>query len=259
MDCNLRRIAQTFRRPVRGIRNTTYGIIFDVLECVIQRTFAYPTLDIRTVYLTISALLKQEDTKKLVLIAHSQGGIEAGMVLDWLFATLPREQVAKLEVYTFGAAANHFNCPGSEDGDRVIQHIEHYANKSDWVSRFGVLFFRGIGARPNGGLRRLTSSLRRLWRAATGTLDVDILRNRFVGSLFLRDASGHMLNQHYFANMFKTDAAGRRVLDNNPFMDGIADDAHFQSEVDDPKVRDPGLLKSKSRLWQYRNGGVPTS
>lgn len=56
------------------------------------------------------ALSKEENTK-VVLILHSQGGIEGGIIVDWLLQSLPQEQLHKLEVYTFGNAANHFNNP----------------------------------------------------------------------------------------------------------------------------------------------------
>lgn len=48
---------------------------------------------------------------KVIFILHSQGGIEGGMVLDWLLQELPQNLLSKLEVYTFGNAANHFNDP----------------------------------------------------------------------------------------------------------------------------------------------------
>lgn len=146
LSSNLERLAMTFRRPILAIHNPTYGIPFDVIECILQRTFAYPTLDIRRAYSSIAALLVDPNIKKLVLLAHSQGAIEAGMVLDWLYATMSREQLSKLEVFTFGNAGNHWNCPvdRSEQGveGRIIKHMEHYANSGDWVARFGILHFR---------------------------------------------------------------------------------------------------------------------
>ena len=89
-------------------------------------------------------LLRDPEVKKVVLIAHSQGAIEAGMALDWCFATIGHKELAKIEGYTFGNASNRFNSPKSSGGHRLIQHVEHYANRSDWVSRFGVLAFRGV-------------------------------------------------------------------------------------------------------------------
>jgi hypothetical protein len=43
--------------------------------------------------------------------------------------------------------------------------------------------------------------------------------NAFMGSVFVREGSGHLLNMHYLDNMF-TRAKGR-VKDGNAFMDSL--------------------------------------
>lgn len=71
--------------------------------------------------------------------------------------------------------------------ERLIRHVEHYANEHDFVSRFGVLFF----AR-------------------------DKLSNRFVGKVFMNKGhGGHLLNQHYLDHMFVNEASG--------FLDQVVD------------------------------------
>lgn len=42
---------------------------------------------------------------------HSQGSIQGSLMLDWLLQELPQDLLSKLEIYTFGNAANHFNNP----------------------------------------------------------------------------------------------------------------------------------------------------
>ena len=235
MSSNLERLSKTFRRPILGIHNPSFGMPFDVLECMIQRTFAYSTLDIRNAYTTLSTLLADESIKKLVLIAHSQGAIEAGMVLDWLYATVPMKQVAKLEVFTFGNAANHWNCPMNEDGP-VIEHVEHYANDGDWVARFGILHFRqphdisGGATNEDSALGKSseeeqpqtpqmpqTPILARDSVQKKSTWELELKRwkmNRFFGRMFKKeDCSGHQLNQHYLDNLFVMDEKLERVLD----------------------------------------------
>ncbi|TLD06602.1 uncharacterized protein PgNI_08449 [Pyricularia grisea] len=108
---NLDRLALTFKRPVLGIHNKTDGIIFDIVECLVQRTFGYATDDVRLCYAAVKEKLYDPQYTKVVLILHSQGGIEGGMVLDWLLQEMPQDLLAKVEVYTFGNAANHFNNP----------------------------------------------------------------------------------------------------------------------------------------------------
>ncbi|KAI0969018.1 hypothetical protein F4678DRAFT_177454 [Xylaria arbuscula] len=111
LKSNINRLALTFKRPILGIHNRTTGIIFDVLECLIQRNFGYATSDVRLAYKILKEKLYNPQYSKVVFILHSQGGVEGGLVLDWLLQELPQDLLAKLEVYTFGNAANHFNNP----------------------------------------------------------------------------------------------------------------------------------------------------
>ncbi|TGJ84469.1 hypothetical protein E0Z10_g4305 [Xylaria hypoxylon] len=111
LKSNINRLALTFKRPVLGIHNRTTGIIFDVIECLIQRNFSYATSDVRLAYKILKEKLYNPQYSKVVFILHSQGGVEGGLVLDWLLQELPQDLLAKLEVYTFGNAANHFNNP----------------------------------------------------------------------------------------------------------------------------------------------------
>lgn len=198
-------------------------------------------------------------------------------MIDWLLADLPDIAFKKLEVYTFASAANHFNNPlcsyeveprlpnGPSTGQnnngkpRVLRHVEHYANSNDIISRWGVLHFTESAEHRN---------------------------NRFIGRVFERKGSGHMLNQHYLDNMFAMDPSTGRVRDTNEFMETTVD-------IDDQMVmdREPATSSSKrtpieqqrlatpdaflsavhnkiqrakqkpvkelSRLWKYRNGGSP--
>lgn len=111
MQSNLDRLALTFGRPIVGIHNRTSGIIFDVIECLVQRNLGYATRDIRMCYPILKAKLYDPRYSKVVFIMHSQGAIEGSMLLDWLLQELPQNLLSKLEMYTFGNAANHFNNP----------------------------------------------------------------------------------------------------------------------------------------------------
>lgn len=111
MQSNLNRLAITFKRPILGIHNKTAGILFDVIECLVQRNLGYATADVRICYRIIKEKLYNPQYSKVIFILHSQGAIEGGMIIDWLLQELPQNLLAKLEVYTFGNAANHFNNP----------------------------------------------------------------------------------------------------------------------------------------------------
>ncbi|KAL4892704.1 hypothetical protein BDV59DRAFT_202451 [Aspergillus ambiguus] len=151
----------------------------DLLECLIQRDLDYKTRDIRQGRAQLRSALQSVETKKVVLIAHSQGGIEAASIIDWLYGELTNEELRKLEIYTFGNAARHFRNPpiraGSEE--TVLQYIEHYANDGDFVANIGVLQFTSLIARY------------------TAT-------DAFSGKIFRRQGSGHLLNMHYLDTMF---------------------------------------------------------
>ncbi|KAL6302976.1 hypothetical protein BKA93DRAFT_827053 [Sparassis latifolia] len=230
LQSNLDRLSLTFLRPITGVHNITAGIVFDVLECLIQRDFSYHPRDVRQTYAFLKNALLNPDKDKVVLLAHSQGGIIASMALDWLYAELPLSALRKLEVYTFGCAANHFNNPfrAARPGDaatdaerddplrapalpgaaastapfddaRAVAHVEHYANECDFVARWGVLHY---AARAE----------------------------RFAGRVFTRrGASGHQLNQHYLDAMFPLDDGRTAVREYNEFVDA-------ECEVDEALV-----------------------
>ncbi|KAL7620088.1 hypothetical protein AAE478_010638 [Parahypoxylon ruwenzoriense] len=121
LKSNINRLALTFKRPVIGVHNRTTGIIFDVIECLIQRNFGYATGDVRAAYKIIKEKLYNPQYSKVVFILHSQGGIEGGLVLDWLLQELPHNLLSKLEVYTFGNASNHFNNPHRHVGSQQAE------------------------------------------------------------------------------------------------------------------------------------------
>ena len=255
---------------------TSHGLVFDIIECLIQRCFNYATEDIRTGYAMIKSALLTGGYKKVVLILHSQGGIEGGMIMDWLLAELPADTFCNLEIYSFANAANHFNNPNRNFGQyfhdsmidlrttpaqtpetRCIPYIEHYANSGDFVSLWGVLSFAGIP-------------------------------NRYMGEVFIRKGTGHLLNQHYLDTMFPLGSDGR-VREHNKFIDSTIKPGENEpvdengkdewdvlfSSLDDPTVDDPQSpagrealrfktlwnkpvkVRDHSRLWQYRNGGSP--
>ena len=115
-----------------------------------------------------------------------------------------------------------------------------------------------------------------------------------MGRIFVRSGMGHLLNQHYLNAMFPL-GKNKRVLENNSFMDADvnftgeevmdkARDGAFEtleqgrngsveaiteevpvkrslSTVESTLAAKSALQKPKvrdfSRLWEYRNGGIP--
>jgi hypothetical protein len=81
---NIDRLSLSFGRTVHGVLNPTDGVLFDMIECLVQRNMSYATNDIRSVYVSIKAALYSEKIKKVVFVMHSQGCIEGGLIIDWL-------------------------------------------------------------------------------------------------------------------------------------------------------------------------------
>ena len=53
-------------------------------------------MDVRVAYDYVKACLLDPTVTRVILVAHSQGGIIASMVMDGLFAELPTEVLYKL-------------------------------------------------------------------------------------------------------------------------------------------------------------------
>ncbi|KAH7263623.1 hypothetical protein BKA59DRAFT_466469 [Fusarium tricinctum] len=254
---NIDRISRTFHRPVIGIHNKTAGVVFDLIQCLVQRALLYATQDVRECYVLVKNALLDDRKKKVIFILHSQGGIEGGMIIDWLLDEMPLESLQKLEVYTFGNMANHFSnpCRDNDPSLPVIPHIEHYVNEKDFACRFGVLNFT----------RNYTQN-----------------ENRFAGKVFINRSGGHQLNQHYLDDMFPLDKSLRKTRDTKEgdFMnrkvrcrkDGTIKEisraelplGFSVSRGNDAVNGRVGLhevprMGDLSRLWKYRNGQVPDS
>lgn len=202
-----------------------------MIECLVQRNFAYATKDVRRAYAIIKEKLYQPEMTKVVLILHSQGGIEGGLVLDWLLQELPQDLLVKLEVYTFGNAANHCNNPHhsmdallSDQRTTEPQSSSMTAQQLPKPQRAGAqttaaqtagLVVETASSQPAAISRRAighiehyahTTDFVALW----GVLHfVSMAREsesipRFLGRVFARTSprGGHQLVQHYLDGMF---------------------------------------------------------
>ncbi|PHH84228.1 hypothetical protein CDD83_2278 [Cordyceps sp. RAO-2017] len=239
---NLNRLALTFGRPIKGVHNGTSGIIFDIVECLVQRNFTYATADVRLCFKVLRDVLYDPAKSKVVFIVHSQGGIEGGLVIDWLLQEMPQDLLAKLEVYTFGNAANHFNNPHrhvlsqelTQSGPRAA--LDTLVTESSVATPAEAEAGGGGGgggggyfARDRQSRSRSPSSSRTLpaaedraighiehyahstdFVALWGVLHFSTNRMaspqlpRFMGRVFKRSSGrgGHLFNQHYLDGMF---------------------------------------------------------
>ncbi|RDW78345.1 hypothetical protein BP5796_06197 [Coleophoma crateriformis] len=253
LKSNVNRLALTFGRPVLGIHNKSNGILFDVIQCLIQRNFNYATQDIRDCYLTVKELLYRPDLTKIVFILHSQGGIEGGMVIDWLLQEVPQDLLAKLEVYTFGNAANHFNNPHTL---LMSQHaaLSHPSIPATTESRNLIHYHDAI---PNGinGTSTAPENVRDSRQSTSGkairyiehyansfdyvarwgvssfirSYSPSAASARFMGRVFEQTGRGHLLNEHYLDTMFplKRTEDGSGGIGNTGFLGADEEDNKF--------------------------------
>ncbi|KAL4739297.1 hypothetical protein BDV11DRAFT_187936 [Aspergillus similis] len=238
---NLIMLANTFGREIIGIQNSTKGLLLDLAECLIQRDLNYTTHATRVGRAQLYSALSSDYTKKVVLIAHSQGGIIASSIVDWLHAELGDEELRKLEVYTFASAGRTLRNPSrTKIGDRkegekgrALGYVEHYANTGDLVSKLGVLQFTSSSSSPSASLH--TNYIHNQHSNQNPPF------NQFYGPVFIREGTGHLLNMHYLDKMFSEESG---------FMDKLVD-----LPMDGRIVQRP--LGDLSRLWKYRGGGSP--
>ncbi len=267
---NINRLALTFKRPVIGVHNRTKGIIFDVIECMVQRNFGYATGDIRAAYTIVKEKLYNPQYTKVVFILHSQGGIEGGMVLDWLLQELPQNLLSKLEVYTFGNASNHFNNPHRHIDSQQAQKNPRRTNTvptliseapltdSPVQTRASSLRKQATDAYGTNGVRPslVPASDRAIAHVEHYAHTTDFVAlwgilhfvtnecaspemPRFIGRVFRRTSSrgGHQFCQHYLNGMFPlaSDAKGEFTgcADTNEFMSSVVEVAAKGTEKED--------------------------
>jgi hypothetical protein len=156
---NGKALSDLFQRKIYLMHNPSDGIILDLLECVVGRTLQ----PISTLESSVAQILEDalNTHHKVILIAHSQGGIITTGALYKLASKLigSRSRLfKKLEVYTFASAATEFKLPQV--------YSEHFCHQRDYVARIG----------------------------AVGNM------TKFTGRFFNYDASGHLLNTHYLKN-----------------------------------------------------------
>ncbi|CAG8805242.1 12712_t:CDS:1 [Racocetra persica] len=172
LDENCKRLEHRFNRGVTGIFNSSYGIFLDTAETILARSFDDESIPVRWASWNIFKALKDENIKKVRLIAHSEGSVIANLVIKKLYWELSYSEkdaysenlLEKLEVYTFANISREFINPRG-----LIKCIEHYVNEDDFIAKMGVLR--------------------------------EVCNPRFHGKIFInKNARGHLFNRYYSLN-----------------------------------------------------------
>jgi len=135
---NATQLSKLFQRQVGFFHNPTQGLLFDLFECMVGRTFSFQTPVSRRLAKSLTRYLLNDHYERVVLVCHSQGGIIASSTIALL---LKRKVVGlnKLEVYTFGSAADEFAQVYDPETGQKYPFYEHYANEGDYISKIGTL------------------------------------------------------------------------------------------------------------------------
>lgn len=269
---DLRFLEKIFQRPITGIFNRTAGPILDVIECVIQRDFSYYTRDIRNGYVEVRAALEADNTKKVVLLCHSQGGIIASLIVDLLLSTISRSLLDKLEVYTFADASNHFNNPLNAVGQPTIRYVEHFANGKDPISQFGVLLFATDDQKKGKTRREVSESYRKSVKGSCSILHFDdnlfkIATNHRLDDLLVPTIptsesrkDGTTLSTIDPRSQINIHSAAGQIFSGRLFVrwqnSGHLLINHYLGP--DNNILDTPEVRQYSRLYQYLNGRSPS-
>lgn len=182
LKLNCDTLSEYLKEEVVGIHNKSYGLIVDLVECILQRDLRFYTESVMTAIEAVTHALEQG--RRVRLIGHSQGGIIVSLVVDYLVDYGNPKLFEKLEVYTFASAADKFPSP-----PKPYRHIpiKHYGNQFDLVSILGVLGARAF-------YRHIVYPLRSLYYES-GDPNHD---PHYFGKIFVhREAFGHLLSTNY--------------------------------------------------------------
>ncbi|WP_146155041.1 esterase/lipase family protein [Photobacterium lipolyticum] len=175
---NARMLSDIFKRPITLLHNPGNGFMADLIEVMKGRAFNLNTAiaesardhiwsELKIVKEKMRAADKEmEKSYKVVVIAHSQGGLIISNVVRMLLQDHGGNPLLnQLEVYTFASAHDQYPSSCCTDAQQhQVPFTEHFANKEDYVSQVGVL---------KAGSKKT------------------------VGNIYIKNGAGHLLNFHY--------------------------------------------------------------
>ena len=230
-----------------------------MIECLIQRSFSYHTSDVRVATACLSLALEDPTVKKIVILAHSQGGLILSLVLDRLYAVLPAPLFAKLEIYTMGSAASFFHNP-------FVKHLSpNNAEVADTVKRLSksatdppslITTAEEDAMTPQETLKpaipnQLIHTIEHYVNGRDMVPRWGVLQHILLGTtidysgrVFVHQrASGHFFKEHYLDVMFPL-ADLQRIKDGDPHI-FLNHRVHMENrEFDGPKSKWWGIFRA---------------
>ncbi|MBK7994601.1 MAG: alpha/beta hydrolase [Blastocatellia bacterium] len=193
---NGKRLRDLFKRPITVLFNPTNGLGMDLIECIFDRTLEWTSEPAKYVRKNLAKALKEKE--KVIVIAHSQGGIIVAAALEKL-AKKYQKYLRKLEIYTFACPADEMATMAKcvENFCTTTKpYLEHFVNKQDLVAKLGVLRTEKPRKTDTWGNKLL----------AVPTLLVnnnDFFEVKIEGDVYVNNRKGHLLNAHYLFDFEK--------------------------------------------------------
>jgi len=247
-------------RPVQLLYNATDGILFDLLECALGKTFnavteaAAPNLE------PLVDALGDEHVKRVIFISHSQGTIIAAVLLKIIHETLLRgrepvpaigtdrvsgERLVAREMSLHPATVIH---PRSRES--FLTAIEKLkAMPASVMDKLEMYCFANCATSMTPFIALDYPKHRAPWIESYGNENDVVARlgvlasshgvgsSRIDGDRYYRTGAwGHMLNAHYLAPMYEALEGRHEAPKWSPF---------------------PENLRTSPRFWEYRDGGLP--
>ncbi|KAK4126920.1 hypothetical protein N657DRAFT_661228 [Parathielavia appendiculata] len=146
-------LSRLFSKPMVRICMPTYDTPSDILGIMLQRCMPVPSQTRRNLHSHMRCALLDDATDRCVVFCHNDSAVIVSQEVTQLCADFPTEKLAKLEIYTFSAAAYEFVTPLGDtemESDPTYQstdqkserrgvHVEHFAMTSDPFAQTGVL------------------------------------------------------------------------------------------------------------------------
>ncbi|KAI0139176.1 hypothetical protein F4776DRAFT_54407 [Hypoxylon sp. NC0597] len=150
------KLTEIFGHDMRVFFPYRLGFLFDAFLILLRRNIDIPTARSVALYHSVRTSLLRPETRGVRILAHHTGSIDVSWLLARLCADFPPgDRLAKLQVFTFGAASIEMTLPlgppyqGNEDFvDSLYPSVTHFAFIDDPVAQIGVL--PGIRQRLEG-------------------------------------------------------------------------------------------------------------
>ncbi|KAI1468965.1 uncharacterized protein F4812DRAFT_425320 [Daldinia caldariorum] len=151
------RLTRIFGHDMHFFMAYRLGFLLDTILFFLQRSAHIPTTRSVNVYNSVRASLLNPETEGVRILAHNTGVLDVSWLLSRLCADFPPgDQLSKLQVFTFGAAAIEMTLPlGNTSSQRLEAKrdslyplITHFAFTDDPFAQIGVLL--GIRQRLEG-------------------------------------------------------------------------------------------------------------